>query len=326
MKGSMMLDTATDKKDRTLSVILLSYYSKERIRKAYLTLKELFAREKIPFEFIVMDDGSKDDSYRMALELEKEFPNVRAYQLSRNYTSHYSIFAGLSQAAGSCAISIADDEQLPYDNVVAMYRIWEQGEKIVIPHRVSRDDSWRSWIFSECFYRIMNTLSDVQYPPGGADQFLIDREVIDIINSRIHPINTTSISEVLRLGFSPYFYGYDRPVGLNKNKSRWSFRKKLRLAKDTFFSSSSFPILLINRIGFLSASLAGVLIVFYLYIALFGNHKFWGIDVPGWISIILFIMLFGGMIMLSLGVIAEYIWRIYEEVKARPGYIIRKKE
>lgn len=313
-------------KKKTLSVILLSYYSKDRIRKAYLTLKELFAREKIPFEFIVMDDGSKDDSYRMALELEKEFPNVRAYQLSRNYTSHYSIFAGLSQAAGSCAISIADDEQLPYDNVVAMYRIWEQGEKIVIPHRVSRDDSWRSRIFSECFYRIMNTLSDVQYPPGGADQFLIDREVIDIINSRIHPINTTSISEVLRLGFSPYFYGYDRPVGLNKNKSRWSFRKKLRLAKDTFFSSSSFPILLINRIGFLSASLAGVLIVFYLYIALFGNHKFWGIDVPGWISIILFIMLFGGMIMLSLGVIAEYIWRIYEEVKARPGYIIRKKE
>lgn len=321
-----MLNTATDEKDRTLSVILLSYYSKERIRKAYLKLKELFEREKIPFEFIVMDDGSKDDSYRMALELEKEFPNVRAYQLSRNYTSHYSIFAGLSQAAGSCAISIADDEQLPYDNVVAMYRIWEQGEKIVIPHRVSRDDSWRSRIFSECFYRIMNTLSDVQYPPGGADQFLIDREVIDIINSRIHPINTTSISEVLRLGFSPYFYGYDRPVGLNKNKSRWSFRKKLRLAKDTFFSSSSFPILLINRIGFLSASLAGVLIVFYLYIALFGNHKFWGIDVPGWISIILFIMLFGGMIMLSLGVIAEYIWRIYEEVKARPGYIIRKKE
>lgn len=313
-------------KSSLLSIILLSYYSRERIRKAYLKLKELLEQEKIPFEFIVMDDGSKDDSYQMALELEKEFPNVRAYQLSRNYTSHYSIFAGLSQATGNCAISIADDEQLPYDNIVAMYRLWEQGEKIVIPHRVNRDDSWRSRIFSECFYRIMNALSDVQYPPGGADQFLIDREVIDILNSRIHPINTTSITEVLRLGFSPCFYGYDRPVGLNRNKSRWSFRKKLRLAKDTFFSSSSFPILLINRIGFLSASLAGVLIVFYLYIALFGNHKFWGIDVPGWISIILFIMLFGGMIMLSLGMIAEYIWRIYEEVKARPGYIIRKKD
>ena len=324
--SNLMVDVGVPQGKRTLSVILLSYYSKERIRKAYLTLKELFAREKIPFEFIVMDDGSKDDSYRMALELEKEFPNVRAYQLSRNYTSHYSIFAGLSVARGACAMPIVDDEQQPYQTIVDMYRLWEKGHKIIIPHRIDREDPWSSRLFSICFYKLMNCFSEVKYPIGGADLFMIDREVIDIINTRIHPINTASIAEVLRLGFDPCFYPYSRPLGLNQKKSRWSFRKKLRLAKDTFFSSSSFPILLINRIGFLSAFLAAVLIVFYLYIALFGDHKFWGINVPGWISIILFIMLFGGMIMLSLGVIAEYIWRIYEEVKARPGYIIRRKD
>lgn len=314
------------RKDKTLSVILLSYYSEERIRKAYGKLKELLERERIPFEFIVMDDGSKDDSYRMALELEKEFANVRAFQLSRNYTSHYSIFAGLSVARGACAMPIVDDEQQPYQTIVDMYRLWEQGRKIIIPHRIVREDPWRSRVFSSCFYKLMNFFSEVKYPIGGADLFLIDREVIDILNTRIHPINTASIAEVLRLGFDPYFYPYSRPLGLNRKKSRWSFRKKIQLAKDTFFSSSSFPILLINRIGFLSAFLAAMLIVFYLYITLWGNHKFWGINVPGWISIILCIMLFGGLIMLSLGVIAEYIWRIYGEVKARPGYIIKRKD
>ncbi|OQA86122.1 MAG: putative glycosyltransferase CsbB [Lentisphaerae bacterium ADurb.Bin242] len=207
-----------------------------------------------------------------------------------------------------------------------MYRLWEQGHKVIIPHRISREDPLASRLFSHCFYSLMNRFSEVTYPDGGADLFFIDREVIDILNTRIHPINTASIAEVLRLGFDPYFYGYERPLGLNRSKSRWSFRKKLRLAKDTFFSSSTFPILLINRVGLFASLLSFGMIIFYLYITVFGNHEFWGLQVPGWVSIILFITFFGGIIMLSLGVIAEYIWRIYEEVKARPGYIIRRKE
>ena len=308
-----------------LSLILLSYYSGQRIAGTYETIRQLLDKEQIRFEFIVMDDGSKDDSYAMACELEKKYDNVKAYQLSRNFTSHYSIFAGLSVCTGDCAMPIVDDEQQPFQTIVDMYRLWEQGHKIIIPYRISRDDSWRSRIFSEWYYRIMNAFSEVRYPPGGADLFFIDREVIDIINTRIHPINTASIAEVLRLGFEPYFYGYKRPLGLNQNKSRWTLKKKLRLAKDTFFSSSTFPILFINRIGVLTFLLAVIGMVFYFYIAVFGNQQFWNIRVPGWVSIILFLMFFGGLIMLSLGVIAEYIWRIYEEVKARPGYIIRKK-
>ncbi len=190
--SKLMNDGKECRREKMLSVILLSYYSRERIRKAYLKLKELLEQEEIPFEFIVMDDGSKDDSYRMALELEKEFPNVRAYQLSRNYTSHYSIFAGLSVARGACAMPIVDDEQQPYQTIVDMYRLWEKGHKIIIPHRIDREDPWRSRLFSICFYKLMNCFSEVKYPIGGADLFMIDREVIDIINTRIHPINTAS--------------------------------------------------------------------------------------------------------------------------------------
>lgn len=310
---------------RILSVILLSYYSGNRIRQCYEKLSKLMEVEGIPFEFIVMDDGSKDDSYAKALLLEKEFDNVRAYQLSRNYTSMYSIFAGLSICKGSCATCIPDDEQQPYETLVRMYRLWEQGNKVIFPYREDRRDPLISRLFAYGYYWVMNHFSDIQFPPGGFDSLLIDREVIDILNARIHPINTSAVLEVLRLGFSPVYLPYSRPLGLNETKSRWTFKKKVRLAKNTFFTASTFPVQAIMFIGVLTFMVSLCAIVLYMYIAIWGNHQFWGRQVPGWTSLVLLILFFGGVVMLSLGMIAEYIWRIYDEVKGRPGFIIKKK-
>jgi dolichol-phosphate mannosyltransferase len=312
--------------DKLLSVILLSYYSGERIHAAYCEVKDILKNEHIPFEFIIIDDGSTDCSFLIAKELEIKESNVSAYQLSRNYTANYAWFAGLSVSKGVCAIVIPDDEQQPYQTIVEMYRLWEQGHQVIIPNRITRDDPWSSRIFSITYYKIINALSEITYLKGGADSAFIDREIIDILNDRIHPINTAVVPEILRLGFTPVYLPYARPIGLNKGKSRWTFKKKLRLAKDVFFSSSSFPIKFITNLGFWTALLSVVIMIFYGYIAIFGNRQFWGMTVPGWTSIILFITFFGGLILLALGIIAEYIWRIYEEVKARPGYIIKKNK
>ena len=309
-----------------LSIVLLSYNSAKSIRRCYERLGAVLDEARIPFEFIVMDDGSTDDSYSVACDLEHEKRNVRAYRLSRNCGTPYSIFAGLSLCRGACAMPMVDDEQQPYDTVVAMYRLWQSGHKVVIPCRERRDDSWLSSALSNAFYRVMNALSDVRYPPGGADLFFIDREVLDVINARIHPINTFGILEVLRLGFDPCFLPYHRPLGLNGGKSRWTFRKKLRLAKDNFFSSSTFPLKVISAAGwvaFLGSLAAGA---FYVYIALWGNQAFWGVRVPGWTFIVVLLFALGGVLLLALGVLAEYVWRIYDEVKDRPGYVIMKKE
>src|SRR6266496_2799355 len=107
-----------------LSVILLSYYSSDRINYVYEKLTAELTAEQIPFELIIVDDGSKDGSYKIALRLEKTYPNVKAYQLSKNYTSHYGIFAGLSVCTGGCAVAIPDDEQQPYSLLVDSYRLW----------------------------------------------------------------------------------------------------------------------------------------------------------------------------------------------------------
>ncbi len=312
-----------------LSIILLSYYSEQRIVRCYERLSAVLNAAGIPFELVVMDDGSKDQSYAIALELERQHPeNVRAFQLSRNFTSHYSVFAGLSICQGACAMPIPDDEQQPYETIVDMYRLWQAGEKIIIPHRISRDDPALSAAFSRAFYRIMNALSEVKFPEGGADLFFIDREVIDILNARIHPINTTTISEILRLGFSPHFLPYNRPRGSN-TKSRWTFKKKWKLAKDFFFSSSSFPIRFITRCGMFFSLFALLMVLAFIIIKLLSMEKtlyFFNTNVQGWTSLIITIMFFSGLILFSLGILSEYVFRIYEEVKARPGYIIKKKD
>jgi glycosyltransferase involved in cell wall biosynthesis len=307
-----------------LSIIFLSYYSGERISIAYSKLKSLLGDNNIAFEFLVIDDGSGDDSYKIALDLEQSNENVRAYQLSRNYTSHYSIFAGLSLCKGDCAIPISDDEQQPYQTIVDIYRLWKNGEKIIIPYRVKRDDGFLSNLAAGIYYRTINALSEVKFPKGGADVFFIDREIIDILVNRIHHINTSSIIEVLRLGYEPAYFPFERVKGTN-HKSRWTFKKKVRLFKDTFYSSSTWPVKVITRMGFFFSFIAFLMILFYSCITLFGNWEFWGEYVPGWTSTVVIISFFSGIILFSLGIIAEYIWRIYEEVKNRPGYIIKKK-
>ena len=260
----------------------------------------------------------------MALELEKSARNVKAYQLSRNYSSNYAAFAGLSACSGDCAAIIPDDEQQPYSTLVEMYRLWEQGEKVIIPYRQKRDDGFLTNFAARTFYSIINRISEVKFPKGGADTFLIDRELIDLLNERIHPINTAIVTEVLRLGFSPSYIPYERSRGINK-KSRWTLKKKIRFFKDIFFSGSTWPIRIITWMGILFAFAAFCIIIFYGYIGLFGNPDFWGERLPGWTSTVVIIAFFSGIILFSLGIIAEYIWRIYEEVKGRPGYIIKNK-
>jgi dolichol-phosphate mannosyltransferase len=216
-----------------------------------------------------------------------------------------------------------DDGQQPMETYVAMYRQWEKGNKLVIPYRVSRDDGIIKDLYSKFYYRIMNSLSIVNYPPGGCDVFLADREIIDIFNERIHPIHTSTTVEVLRLGFDPVFIPFDRPA--IKSKSRWTFKKKFIQAVDSFFTSSNFPIRLITYLGLVTSLFSFLLIIFTLVTKLGGERSLLGFSIPGWTTTVIFISLFSGLILFSLGIIAEYIWRIYEEVKDRPGYIIKKK-
>ena len=305
------------------SIILLSYYSENRIEPVYKEVDKRLKEEGIDYEFIIIDDGSKDNSYQVATKLEEEHNNVRAYQLSRNYTAHYAKFAGFSVAKGDIVTSMPDDWQTPMDVYIKMYREWQNGAQVIIPYRNKRNDGFITELFARTYYWIMNHLSDVSLPPLGADVFAIDRELVDIFNERIHPINTSTLIEVLRLGFDPLYIPYERPQNIYC-KSRWTFKKKYCLFKDTFYASSNFPIKLISWMGFLSFMLSIIVIIVSVILKLTGQEKLGGFKIPGWTTTLIIISFFCGLILLSISIIAEYLLRVFDEVKNRPELIIKK--
>ncbi len=305
------------------SVVLLSYYSGARIPAVYEKLATCFKKEEIDFEFIIIDDGSGDDSYLIAKQLEQLHANVSAYQLSRNYSSHYAVFAGLTVATGQLVSIMPDDWQTPIEAYIQMYREWQKGAQVIIPFRSKRNDGFFNEFFARSYYFLMNRLSDVTFPPLGADIFAIDRELADIINDRIHPINTSALIEVMRLGFNPVYIPYERPSNKGQ-KSRWTFKKKVRLFKDTFYASSAFPIKLITWVGGGSFIMSLVVIVISIILKLMGEDQLGGFRVPGWTTTLIIMSFFCGLILLSISVLAEYLLRVFDEVKNRPGFIIRK--
>ncbi|MCK9310507.1 MAG: glycosyltransferase [Candidatus Cloacimonetes bacterium] len=305
------------------SIILLSYYSGSRIVSVYEKLATGFAKEGIDLEFIVMDDGSSDDSYAIAKQLEKQHPNVFAYQLSRNYTSHYAVFAGFTIAKGQLVAMMPDDWQTPLESYVRMYREWQNGAQVIIPFRNKRNDGLFNEFFARSYYLMMNRLSDINFPPLGADIFAIDRELVEIINEHIHPINTSALIEVLRLGFEPVYFPYERPPSTG-SISRWTFKKKVRLFKDTFYASSAFPIKLITWVGGGSFLMSIIVIIISIILKLMGEENLGGFRIPGWTTTLIIMSFFCGLIMLSISVLAEYLLRVFDEVKNRPGFIIRK--
>jgi len=306
-----------------LSICLQAYKSETRIKAVYNTLKAGLESEKIDFELVITDDCSSDKTFEISKQLEQETNNVRAFQLNKNCTSSISAFASLSMCQGDCAILIGDDEQAPIDCIVDLYRKWERNNKIVYLVRESREDPILTKCFSYIYYKIAKHFTFLEYPEGGIETVLIDREIIDILTRYIHPRNTDIIVEILRLNFNPVVIKYPRPKSKQK-KSRWNFQKKLTLGFNIFFSSTNFPIKLITTIGFIFSSLAFITATYYFLYFLFTTAQDKSFLPEGWISIIVAITFFSGLILFSLGIIAEYIWRIHEEVKNRPGFIIKK--
>jgi polyisoprenyl-phosphate glycosyltransferase len=308
---------------KLFSVLIPTFNSEKRLQHAYETITKRLEMENIAFELLIIDDGSKDNTWQLAKGIAATDKRVRIFRLSRNFTTPYVHFAAFSVCRGACIMFMPDDLQRPVDTLIECYRTWEMGHKIVISYRNSRDDGWFTDFFARLYYRIMNRLSDISFPRNGADGFLADREIIDILNTRIRPIHTSAMIEVLRLGFDPAYVAHERKRAMGK--SRWTWHKKVNLAKDTFFTSSSFPIRFISNLGLTISLMCLLSIPFLVYARFFAHSKLFGFQIPGWTTLITLATLFNGLMLFCLGIVAEYIWRIYEEVKGRPGFIIRQE-
>lgn len=270
---------------------------------------------KYLYELIFINDGSKDNSLQVLLELKKNDSNVTIIDFSRNFGQMAGILAGWNTAKGDCVINISADLQDPPEQITKMITEWEKGNEIVISYREARKDSSSSALTSRIAYYLLKQ-SVRQLPPGGFDFALIDRKPMNAINS-IKEKNRFYQGDILWVGFNVKFIPYTR-LKREHGKSGYNFTKRMGNFLVAFLNVSYFPIRLMSLIGFTTAFLGLLYAISILYAYFFSKTPF-----NGWAPIMIVLLVIGGLIMVMLGIIGEYIWRIYDETKNKPNYIIK---
>lgn len=271
----------------------------------------------LELEIVFVDDGSPDASWQHLLELQKEYPGVvRLVKLSRNFGQVNAILAGYGAARGEAIVTISADLQDPVLVAAQMIEAWEQGNEVVIAHRASREDDLSSTFFSRLAYGFARK-ANPRIPPGGFDYVLLSRRAAQLFCS-FRGGHRFFQGDVLWLGLPTVFIPYAR-TRRREGKSGWTFSKKFKYFTDLILDSSYLPIRLMSGLGIAFAS-AGLLYALVIVVAWFRHST----PFVGWAPLMITLLTVGGLIMFMLGVIGEYIWRIYDDVKQRPQYIVEK--
>lgn len=299
-----------------LSIVVPVYFNEENLRPLYEDIqKKIIQVIDFDYEIVMVDDGSDDGSWDVIQELARIDRNVKPIRLSRNFGSHAAILCGLVHSTGDCAVVKAADLQEPTEMLLEMFQSWKQGNNVVLAVREEREDKS---LFSDLYYWLTRKTALPKMPEHGFDTFLLDRKVIQVLDS-LDEKNSAITGQILWSGFRTAEVRYirrQREVG----RSKWTLKKKIRLVADTLFSFSTLPITMIVAVGVLSCVGAAIWIV-----ALVITKLSVGISVEGYTSMIIFQLFSFGIIMLTLGLLGNYLWRTFDASRHRPVYIIEEE-
>ncbi len=269
------------------------------------------------FEFVFVDDGSRDISFRVLQDLAQDEPRMRLIKLSRNFGSNAALLAGLSQAQGEVVAAISADLQDPPELLSEMLVQWRLGRKVVLAARASRDDSPWTSLPANIFYLLFRRFAISSMPRGGFDFFLIDRQVCDLL-TRIGESNSFLMGLILWLGFEPAVVHYHRQERhAAYGRSMWTVAKKLKYFADAFVAFSYAPMRAASVVGL---GLCGLGLGAGLIVML--RHLLFAVPVAGWASVMIVLLTLSGTQLLMLGVLGEYLWRNLEQSRRRPPYVI----
>ena len=303
-----------------VSIVVPVYHNAPSLADLLRELQALAARnESDEFEFIFVDDGSRDESFAVLQGLAQCEPRMRVARLSRNFGSVAAVMAGLSLARGDCAAAISADLQEPPALLHDMLARWRAGKKVVLAARRKRADPFPTSLFADAFYAMFRRYAIASMPRRGFDFWLIDRQVADLVNN-IQESNAYLSGLLLWLGFDPEVIYFDRQERARKyGRSMWTLPKKIKYFIDSFVAFSHFPVRLASSLGALFSLLGLVYAGFIIY-----QRLALQIDAPGWSSLMVVVLIAAGAQLLILGVLGEYLWRSLDETRRRPRFIIER--
>lgn len=303
-----------------LSIIIPVFNEAESLPALFERLEKLCTPlAEITHEVVFVDDHSVDASPRMLAEACRRAPHYRFIRLSRNSGSHIAIFAGLEHARGQCVVFLAADLQDPPELIPKMLEQWRAGHEVVWAVRAERQGiPFSEKLFASAFYGIFNRVAHVSLPPQGSDFALLDRVIVDGLRASVNA-SPFLMGEIAHLGYRQTQVDYvkeERRFG----KTKWNIRKKLRLFADAFVACSYFPLRAMSYVGLTCSVLGFLYALFIVFWSLVG-----GGPVAGWASLMVVVLVLGGIQMTMLGVLGEYLWRTLEEARRRPAYFVERR-
>ncbi len=301
-----------------VSIVIPVYFNEDNLRPLYADIKEKFI-DKIDYEYeiVMVNDGSKDNSYQVMQELAAMDKNITIISLSKNFGSHSACLCGLTHSTGDCAIIKAADLQEPTELLHDMVACWREGNNVVLACREGREEKMSQKGFANLYYWMVRKTALPSMPKGGFDCYLVDRKVIEVIE-RLDERNSALTGQILWSGFRTgrvYYTRKAREIGTSK----WTLKKKIRLVSDTLFSFSTVPIRILEIVGFVSVIIGIIWAIDVFVDKLAGN-----IPVSGFTTLVLLILIAFGIIMMSMGILGEYLWRTFDASRNRPPYIIEE--
>jgi glycosyltransferase involved in cell wall biosynthesis len=301
-----------------LSLAVPFYNEEEVIERFFSRVLPVLEGITHNLEVVCVNDGSSDATWQLLCRKAESDPRVRVFDLSRNFGKEVALTAALDQCRGRAVVPIDADLQDPPELIIEMVARWREGFEVVVARRKSRNsDTMSKRLSAEGFYRLFNWLSDTQIPANAGDFRLMDRKVLDAM-ARMNEQNRFMKGLFAWLGFRTCTLEFEREARA-AGETKWKKWKLWNFALDGIFAFTVLPLKIWVYLGVLVSFLS------FLYGSfLIIRTSLMGVDVPGYASLMVVVLFLGGIQLIGLGVLGEYVGRIYKEVKRRPLYIIRE--